>query len=563
MSTSVTSRRSVPKRPVPRRAAPSRTDTKRAPAWALSILFIGAFFYIGVFAIALGDSNTELIHGLALMPIFVGLTVPIALYVARKDRDPTLIGIVMAGIVAKLMAGLLRFFVSFEVYKTSDAAQYSDAATAISRDLRRGAFDAVSIATTSGTYFIKVVSGIVYAVAGVSRVGGFVVFSWLSFVGLVLLARAFKLAIPVGDSRRYLILVLFLPSLVYWPAAMGKEAWMMLTIGMCAYGFAGILRGRATAILVLGFGLLGAVAVRPHVAMMIFVGIGCAFLARRTNAKTFLMPMMWIIALAAMVAVGGFLAGQTANFVDKELKNSGSDTAGSGLSAQAISETLSTTETQTADGGSEFTPITVSSPLDMIPAFVTVFFRPFPFEASNAQSLLSAGECLLLLALIAWSWKRVRSTPRLFRSYPYLAFCAGYLLVFVFAFSSFSNFGILARQRVQALPFLLVFLALPEITSLGRKPGREWMTSPSHSRPRKGQPRNRRRALAAARASEDEEILTPGHDAVVPEPSVPEPREPEPREPEPREPDGVSDGTTLEPRRGVEPRRGSGGRHRA
>jgi hypothetical protein len=481
-------------------------------------LFVGAFFYVGVFAIAVGSGDTELIHGLALVPLFVGATVPIALHIARKERDATLVGIIMAGVVAKIMAGLLRFYVSFHVYKTSDAQQYSKAAIPISQDLRRGAFGTLDIATRTGTYFIKVVSGVVYAVFGVSRVGGFVIFSWLSFLGLLLLARAFRLAIPVGDGRRYLILLLFFPSLVYWPAAMGKEAWMMLAIGLSAYGVAALLRGRVTGVFPLVLGLGASVFVRPHIALMIFIGLGCAFLARRTNAKSYLTPMLWVIALAGLVALGSFLAGKTAEFVDQELQNKKSDSAGQGLTAQAISDTLSNTEAQTADGGSEFTPIEVNNPIDMVPAFVTVFFRPFPFEASNPQALASALECMFLIALFVASWKRVRSTARLFRRYPYIAFCAGYLLVFTFAFANFSNFGILARQRVQALPFLFVFLALPDVTSLGRRAGREWIRGAGPVARRKGEPRNRRREFAEVRAAEDEEVLTPGHDAVVPEP---------------------------------------------
>ena len=47
------------------------------------------------------------------------------------------------------------------------------------------------------------------------------------------------------------------------------------------------------------------------------------------------------------------------------------------------------------------------------------------------------------------------------RRSPYLAFCVSYVLLFVVAFSSFGNFGILTRQRVQVFPFFLVLLAVP------------------------------------------------------------------------------------------------------
>ena len=32
--------------------------------------------------------------------------------------------------------------------------------------------------------------------------------------------------------RRYALLVLFLPSLLFWPSSIGKEAWMTLALGL-------------------------------------------------------------------------------------------------------------------------------------------------------------------------------------------------------------------------------------------------------------------------------------------------------------------------------------------
>ncbi len=40
--------------------------------------------------------------------------------------------------------------------------------------------------------------------------------------------------------------------------------------------------------------------------------------------------------------------------------------------------------------------------------------------------------------------------------------CLIYTLVFVYAFSTFANFGILTRERVMVLPFVLVLFALPK-----------------------------------------------------------------------------------------------------
>ncbi len=422
--------------------------------WALTVICLGAVAGTAVFAQAVASSNTEMLNGLTIAVILVAATIPIAFKLARLERDATLVGIVMAGVVAKFLGSLLRYYVSFEIYGNSDSAQYHRAALSLVGDFRRGIFDP-QMGSITGTKFIKVLSGGVYTVFGVSRVTAFFVFAWLGFLGLLLVARAFRIAVPEGDWRRYLILVLFVPSLVYWPSSMGKEAWMMVAIGLCAYGVACILRRRAVGYISLALGLVASGVVRPHIGLLVFLGLVFALLVRRAPARSYAAPMFRLLGLVALLVLGLALASQTADFLGQP-----------NLTTESVSDTLDSNEQQTADGGSEFTPVNVDTPIDMVPAFVTVFFRPFPFEVSNAQGLLSAAECVLVFGLFVVSWKRVRSLPRLFRARPYLAFCVGYVLVFVYAFSSFSNFGILARQRVQALPFLLVILALPDFRTL-------------------------------------------------------------------------------------------------
>ena len=44
------------------------------------------------------------------------------------------------------------------------------------------------------------------------------------------------------------------------------------------------------------------------------------------------------------------------------------------------------------------------------------------------------------------------------RRSPYVVFCLVYSSAFIWAFSGFGNFGILARQRVLMIPFFLVLL---------------------------------------------------------------------------------------------------------
>lgn len=436
-----------------------RTEAPRAPVWVLTIICLSALAYAALFVGAVANADDELVDALTIAPILIGLTVPLALRIARADGDPTLAGIVMAGVVVKLLAAYARFHVAFHVYHgATDASQYHDVGRMLAPEFRTFNF-ATDIGSLIGTGFVKLLTGIVYAIVGTSRISGFLVFAWMGFLGLLLLSRAFRTGVPEGASRRYTIAVLFLPSLVYWPSAIGKEAWMMLGLGLTGYGVAGLFQRRTSGVIALVAGLAAILVVRPHVTLIVFVGLVFALLVRRAPARSYAAPMFRVLGLGALLVLGLFLAGRTASFLGQP-----------SLTADTVSAQLTTTEERTSEGGSAFTPVRVETPIDMVPAFFTVFFRPLPFEAHSAQEIATALEAIVLLGLLIGCRRRLRSIPRLARTEPYVAFCIGYVLAFVFAFSSFGNFGILARQRSQAIPFLLVFLTLPRFQDLVGEP---------------------------------------------------------------------------------------------
>ena len=127
----------------------------------------------------------------------------------------------------------------------------------------------------------------VYSLMGPSRLGGFLVYSFIGFWGLFLfhraaLHRAARRAANVATP----LLVFFLPSLVFWPSSIGKEAVMMLSLGVCAYGAARILE-RAAA----GAGSRSppesdsGYMVRPHVAVVVLAALAVAILFRRRRGQ--------------------------------------------------------------------------------------------------------------------------------------------------------------------------------------------------------------------------------------------------------------------------------------
>jgi hypothetical protein len=132
------------------------------------------------------------------------------------------------------------------------------------------------------------------------------------------------------------------------------------------------------------------------------------------------------------------------------------------LNQETVNTSLSNAEGRTSEAGSNFTPVTVNSPIDFPYAFLTVIFRPWPWESGNGQSLATAAEGAFLLWYIFRHRRRLLSLPRALRRESYTAYCLGIVVTFVYGFSAFSNFGILARERCQVMPFFLALLCLSE-----------------------------------------------------------------------------------------------------
>jgi hypothetical protein len=130
--------------------------------------------------------------------------------------------------------------------------------------------------------------------------------------------------------------------------------------------------------------------------------------------------------------------------------------------AEGVNSVLAESARRTNAGGSSFQASSTSTSLASLPfATVTILFRPFPFEAHNAQAAVTALESTLLLCLTIARRRSIWRAIRELRRRPYVAFILVYAAGFVVAFASIANFGILARERVQLLPFFLVLLAAP------------------------------------------------------------------------------------------------------
>jgi hypothetical protein len=389
-----------------------------------------------------------------LVPILLAASWPAFVRQARRERDARLVQLLLLALVLKFVGSLVRYWVAVHVYEgNADAFEYHRVGVDLAMGFRAGNFD-TGLASLSGTDFISFFTGIVYTITGPSIFAGFLLYAWLAFGGMFYLYRAFTIAVPDGRRRSYARLLFFMPSMLYWPSSIGKEAWMLLTIGVASFGVARLLSGRPwRGLAVAGTALWLAALVRAHVSGMLVLGLMVAYLlARPPRRLGALGPVVKLFALVALVVVSAALLSRTQSYLLEK-----------GIDPQdGVTSVLAETTRRTNQGGSNFEAQSTGVSLAKLPyAAVTILFRPFPFEAHNAQAAVTALESLLLLCLTIARRRAIWQAVRHLRRRPYVAFVLVFSLLFVVAFSSIANFGILARERTQLLPFFLVLLTLP------------------------------------------------------------------------------------------------------
>src|SRR5262245_13035083 len=386
-------------------------------------------------------------------PVLFAVSIPALARQAARESDRTVFWLLLLALTAKLVGAIMRNYIELGVYggKADSAAYYRDGLE-IAERFRHGVFD-TGLHTLIGTNFIRFSTGVLYTVLGPSELAGFIVYSWLSFWGLFLFSRAFTIALPEGRARTYACLVFFLPSLLIWPSAIGNDAWWVVALGLASFGVARLISGTTVSGIVWAIsGMWLAALVRPHIAGMVCLGLVAAFILRRPKEKLRqLAPVAKVLGLAVFVVVSVVLVMRA----DEYLRGAGIETDA------GLTTVLTQTAERTSRGGSEFAPSVLTSPARAPVAVLTVLFRPLITEAGSVQSAAAALETTFLLVLSIFRFGWFVSALRNLRRRPYLAYALVYCVLFIVAFSSIANLGIVVRERVQLLPFFLVFLSVP------------------------------------------------------------------------------------------------------
>lgn len=227
---------------------------------------------------------------------------------------------------------------------------------------------------------------------------------------------------------------------------------MCLGLGLVAYAGARLLTGARGGLVLLALGSLMLGIVRPHVAAIAGFAVATAFLVRRPPKGASIFAPLGKLAVIVLLGLGlVFAVAQLEDFLGVDRFNQ-----------DAIESTYAEVQRRTGHGGSRFVADTETNlqPGRLPEAFVNVMFRPFPWEVTNAQSLISAMEATFVFCLMITGWRRIVASALSLLRRPYLVLCGTHTVLFVFGFSAFSNAGILVRQRVQVLPFVLALLCM-------------------------------------------------------------------------------------------------------
>jgi hypothetical protein len=398
--------------------------------------------------------GTVPLHALMVAVVLFAVTVPIALWLAKREGQRWLLRLVLGSLALHLLGSALQIVVVRAFYgNVADFHLYDGQGAALSEGWHHG-ISSIPGLDFPGTGTVSIVTGVVYTLVGVDQLGGFLVFSWFSLMGLVAFYRAFRIALPEAQSKRYAVLIFLLPSLWYWPSAAGKEALMLLALGLMTLGAAHLLRTQWWGFVPLLAGSLLGAAIRPHEVALVFGSFAVAAVTRKVSRRTLVSPVRRVVTLLLVFVGGGILAVVTARFL-------GITSFNSAAIAHAINGANQATQGEGDGFGSSHSTWNANPIFFPVDVYI-VLFLPLPFQVASATQAIAALENLSILALIAFSWRSLVSVPRQLRRSPFVVMCLIYSLSFLYLFAALGNVGLLARERTLLFPFLFVLFALPE-----------------------------------------------------------------------------------------------------
>ena len=281
---------------------------------------------------------------------------------------------------------------------------------------------------------------------GASYLDCFLVFQAIGFAGIMLLVRTFdEIEVNMGAplSRGYLGL-LFLPSVNFWTAAIGKDAPLFFAVSLCVWAMLALRRR----IVWFALALFVMVLFRAHIALMAAAALaGATFFGSTASLGRRL-------ALLTVAVAGFWLAlGPVKSTLNVDV-----------TSAASLSEFLDNNNSVYANVGGTTSIGHAALPLRVI----SLLFRPFFFDASGVLGLIASVENIGVVFMFFFALFHWRELMMLSRRVLFIRFCLLFAIVILFLLTLvYYNVGLGLRQRVMTYP--MVFSVLVAMWSLRKR----------------------------------------------------------------------------------------------
>jgi hypothetical protein len=399
--------------------------------------------------------------------VIFGVSRPIIRWVVEKEHNPWLLRILTWSLILHMLAAPAQIYVVNNFYHgIADWIRYDTQGAILAPNFRSFNFTlaGANVRGIVNDGSVSIFAGIVMAIVGVNQLATFLAFSWMSWLGTILFYRAFTVTFPgvFQGHKRYAYLVFFLPSTIFWTADVSKEAIMTVSLGFVAYGCAKVLVRAPGGFRLLTLGVLAGFLIRPNELLVILGGFAVALMIRPQGSGARQNPVARVSGLLFM----GLLVGISVYMTLHYLKLGGS---GQGVSLSSTNQNNQGCQVGCGSSGFTYSSSPLTWPIDAY----TILFDPLPFNAHGSGEYAAAFENLVLVAIVIASYRQLRILPRASFARAYVMMCIVYSAGFIYAFAALGNLGLIYRERVMLLPFLMVLFAIPR-SPRGRPSMYEW-----------------------------------------------------------------------------------------
>ncbi len=272
---------------------------------------VGITAYVGALAWAMSTTQYAVWGAILVIPVIIGLNVPLLTRAARTEGERVAWRPPGVGVRGEDPGAFAWYWMVYGLYGTGDSIAYTDYAeeqsilwrTARSSTTTRWRLDRWHVLPPLGHD-----SGL--HVHGTVPVGRLCRIRHLQLLGAV---PALSLISCPEFDWLHAALIFFLPSLLFWPSSVGKEAFLMLCLGP-PLGAARLFQHDLGGIPLLVAGLAGSTMVRPHVSVLVVTAALAGLLLRLPERGQRSPVLVQVIAVTALVALTMVFADRAAEF---------------------------------------------------------------------------------------------------------------------------------------------------------------------------------------------------------------------------------------------------------